>query len=201
MPNDVTRRTALCGFLAASLMTAGGRPALALTSSRANDLILRVVAEINAVINSGRSESAMYAEFERLFRRYADVATISRSTLGADARSASAAQLAAFADAFAGYMSRKYGKRFREFIGGEIVVQNASAVKSYVEVKALAKLRGQAPFEVSFLVSDKSGRDLFFDLLIEGISLLKTERTEIGAMLDKRRGDIDQLIRDLPKAG
>jgi hypothetical protein len=28
------------------------------------------------------------------------------------------AQLAAFADAFAGYMARKYGKRFREFIGG-----------------------------------------------------------------------------------
>ncbi len=201
MPNDLTRRAALGGLLAAGLVTAGARPVLALTSSRANDLILRVVAEINTVINSGKSESAMYAEFERLFRRYADVATISRSTLGADARRASPAQLAAFADAFAGYMSRKYGKRFREFIGGEIVVQSASEVKSFYEVKALAKLRGQAPFEVSFLVSDKSGKDLFFDLLIEGISLLKTERTEIGAMLDKRRGDLDQLIRDLPKAG
>ena len=36
----------------------------------------------------------------------------------------------------------------------------------------------------------------FFDLLIEGISLLKTERTEIGAMLDRRRGSIDQLIAE-----
>ena len=38
---------------------------------------------------------------------------------------------------------------------------------------------------------------MFFDIIIEGISLLKTERTEIGAMLDKRRGNIDQLTQDL----
>jgi phospholipid transport system substrate-binding protein len=50
---------------------------------------------------------------------------------------------------------------------------------------------------VTFLVSDRSGSVKFFDLLIEGISLLKTERTEIGAMLDARRGNIDQLTADL----
>jgi phospholipid transport system substrate-binding protein len=62
-------------------------------------------------------------------------------------------------------------------------------------------LRGQPPFAVTFLVSDRSGQDKFFDLLIEGISLLKTERTEIGAMLDRRRGNIDQLTQDLRSAG
>ena len=65
----------------------------------------------------------------------------------------------------------------------------------------VTRLSGQAPFEVIFRVSDKSGRNLFFDIVIEGISLLKTERTEIGAMLDKRRGDIDALIQDLRRAG
>ena len=50
-------------------------------------------------------------------------------------------------------------------------------------------------------MSDRSGSDKFFDLLIEGISLLKSERAEIGAMLDKRRGDIDALVSDLQRAG
>jgi len=54
---------------------------------------------------------------------------------------------------------------------------------------------------VSFLVSDRSGRDRFFDLVIEGISMRITERTEIGAMLDRRNGDIDALIADLRSAG
>ena len=31
-------------------------------------------------------------------------------------------------------MARKYGARFREFIGGEIEVRNAQPVKSFVEV-------------------------------------------------------------------
>jgi phospholipid transport system substrate-binding protein len=54
---------------------------------------------------------------------------------------------------------------------------------------------------VSFHVSDRSGKDLFFNMYIEGVNLLLTERTEIGAMLDKRRGDIDAMIRDLKKSG
>jgi phospholipid transport system substrate-binding protein len=31
--------------------------------------------------------------------------------------------------------------------------------------------------------------------------MLLTEREEIGAMLDKRKGNIDQMISDLRKAG
>ncbi len=107
----------------------------------------------------------------------------------------------AFTAAFQGYMARKYGKRFREFIGGKIIVQSARPLKSFFEVKTTAVLRGEAPFEVTFMVSDVSGKNLFFDMLIEGISLLKAEKTEIGAMLDKRRGNIDKLIEDLRRAG
>ena len=82
-----------------------------------------------------------------------------------------------------------------------MTVEGARQVKNFYEVNAVAKLRGQAPFAVTFLVSDRSGQDKFFDLLIEGISLLRTERTEIGAMLDRRGGDIDALIADLQRAG
>ena len=194
-------RRRLLSAAAAAATVAFVRPAFALDTAQARRLIDQVVADITRVINSGRSASAMYADFERLFLRYADVPTIARSTLGPDARSASPQQLAAFTDAFAGYMARKYGARFREFIGGQIVVRDARPVKSFFEVQATAELRGQAPFAVTFLVSDRSGQDKFFDLLIEGISLLKTERTEVGAMLDRRRGDIDALVRDLRTAG
>ncbi len=172
-------------------------PAAAITDAKARQLVDQVVGEINGIINSGRSQQAMFGEFERVFRRYADVPIISRSTLGADARRASAAQLNAFADAFAGFLARKYGRRFREFQGSEIEVQGTRQVRDYYEVVSTANMPGQAPFQVVFRVSDKSGRDLFFDIVIEGISLLKTERTEIGAMLDRRRGDINGLIQDL----
>lgn len=200
MNSDVSRRFVLTGS-AALILVQPATVAAALTENEARNLINQAVAEINRVINSGQSASAMYRSFEGIFKKYADVPTIARSALGPPARSASRSQMRAFTDAFAGYMARKYGKRFGEFRGGTVEVTGARAVKSFQEVQAIARLRGQSPFAVSFMVSDRSGRDKFFDLLIEGISLLKSERAEIGAMLDRRGGNIDALIADLQRAG
>ena len=201
MPSDLTRRRLLGAGLAATTALALPLPALALTDASAKALIDKVVAEINNVIASGKSLGAMIQDFERIFARYADVNIIAQSTLGADSRRASPAQMRAFTDAFRGYIARKYGKQFRQFIGGRIEVTGVRQVKSWHEVISTVYLRGEAPFEVRFLVSDRSGRDLFFDMLIEGVSLRLSERTEIGAMLDARRGNIDALIQDLQRAG
>jgi len=172
-------------------------PALALNVDQARALIDKAVGDINKVINSGRSESAMLPEFEKIFARYADVPTIARSALGVAARSASNAQMKAFTKAFQFYISRKYGRRFREFIGGRIEVKDAHPLKSYFEVVSTAHLKGEAPFEVRWHVSDKAGKSLFFNIIIEGVNMLASERTEIGAMLDKRKGNLDALIADL----
>ncbi|WP_212523770.1 ABC transporter substrate-binding protein [Actibacterium sp. MT2.3-13A] len=201
MVNEISRRSVLSGLMAGVAGIALTGPALALNTEEARQLIDDLVNEINRVINSGKPEAAMYGEFEKIFIKYADVQIVARSALGIAARSASASQMNAFTLAFRGYISRKYGKRFREFIGGKLEVQQARQVKSFYEVKTTAFLRGEAPLEVVFLVSDKSGRNLFFNMYIEGVNMMASERTEIGAMLDQRRGNIDLLIEDLKKAG
>jgi phospholipid transport system substrate-binding protein len=174
-------------------------PALALTEASATDLVAKMVADINATIASGKSEPAMIRDFEKLFKKYADTPIMARYALGADARQASKSQMRSFVKAFQGYIARKYGKRFREFIGGRIEIVSARKIKAGYEVKCTAFLKGEAPFEVTFLVSDKSGKNLFFNMFIEGVNLLLTERTEIGAMLDRRGGDMNAMISDLQK--
>jgi len=202
MLNDsLTRRSFVGTALAGVTVAAFPLPALALTEAGAKALVDRVVADITRVIESGKSESAMLRDFEKIFVQYADVPIMARYALGADARSASKAQLREFTKAFQGYISRKYGRRFREFIGGQVTVKSARKIKAGYEVRSTVKLRGEAPFEVTFLVSDKSGRDKFYNMFIEGVNLLLTERTEIGAMLDARKGNLDQLIRDLKTTG
>ena len=176
-------------------------PAFALNNAQAKGLVDSLVGEINRVIDSGRSETAMYDDFERIFRKYADLPYIAAYAMGVDARRASGTQKKAFTDAFTGYISRKYGKRFREFIGGRLEVQGVKEVKSFFQVTTIAHLRGEAPFEVDFHVSDRTGKNLFFNMYIEGINMLLTEREEIGAMLDRRKGNIDAMIADLRKAG
>jgi phospholipid transport system substrate-binding protein len=109
--------------------------------------------------------------------------------------------MSAYTKAFQGYISRKYGKRFREFIGGRIEVTDARPVKSFYEVISIARLQGQAPFEVRWHVSDKSGKDLFFNLIIEGVNMLASERAEVGALLDRAGGSVAGLAEALSRAG
>ncbi len=196
----MSRRRFAAGFALGSVALALPLPALALTVDAARALIDKAVGEINRTIASGKSETAMYGDFERIFARYADVSAIAQRALGPRARQASKAQMAAFTKAFQGYISRKYGSRFREFIGGQIEVTDARPLKSFYEVVSVAHLKGQAPFDVRWHVSDKSGRNLFFNIIIEGVNMLASEQAEIGAMLDKRRGDVDALTADLKKA-
>ena len=209
MPNDMktrgvktdslmlTRRSFGAGLAAGTGFLAFALPVRALTVDQARGLIDKAIAEVNATISSGRSEQQMYGDFEQIFATYADVAAIARSALGTAAKTASAAQMAEFTAAYQGYISRKYGRRFREFIGGKIEVVDARPIKSYYEVISTATLQGQAPFDLRWHVSDKSGKQLFFNIIIEGINMLASERTEVGSLLDANGGDMAKLIATL----
>ncbi len=189
------RRDVVVGLAASAALapTVG----FALTEARATQLINRLVGDINKVIASGKSENAMIRDFEKIFARYSDTSYIAAYAMGVDGRRASNGQKRAFSKAFQGYVAWKYGRRFREFIGGRLEVKGVKQVKKWYEVSTVAFLQGQSPFEVTFHVSDRSGKDLFFNMFIEGINLLLTERTEIGALLDRNGGDIDKMIAAL----
>ena len=197
MPRDLSRRG--FGALGAATLAVTLMPqlSLALNVDEARALIDKLIAEINRVINSGRSENEMFRDFEGIFSHYADENYIALSALGPKGKKASAEQKAAFTKAFKRYIAVKYGRRFREFIGGVIEVQDAHPLKTFYEVVSTAKLKGQNPFEVRWHVFDKSGQDRFFNIIIEGVNMLAAERTEIGSILDKNRGDINKLIAAL----
>ncbi len=197
----LSRRRVMTIAAGSLVLAATGLPAAALNVDEARTLVGRLVGDINAVIASGKSEGAMIKDFERIFARYADVRYIAQSALGPAGRSAAKSDVAAYTTAFQGYIARKYGKRFREFIGGQIEVTDARPLKSFFEVVSIARLKGQSPFDLRWHVFDKSGKDLFFNIIIEGVNMLATERTEIGAMLDQAKGSIPALTAALKKAG
>lgn len=193
---SLTRRAVLGGLAGLGVMALlPGRALAAITADKAESLIGKVVGDINGIINSGASEATMIKRFENVFAKYADVNFIALSALGPDGRSASASQKSAFVKAFRGYIAQRYGSRFREFEGGSINVVSTKQVKSRFEVLTKTQLKGKSPFDVVFVVAAKNGK--FIDMQVEGISIVKSERKEIGAMLDRRKGDLNQLIADL----
>lgn len=201
-PTRIDRRGMLglmAGAALAAWLPAG--PAFALTGQQAVDLIQRAVADVYSVINSGRPGAQMYAEFEAIFARHADVDVIARTVLGPAARQTPAAEFAAYRAAFQGYVGRKYGRRFHEFVGSQVKVTGARPLKSFYAVSSVAQLRGRAPVDVEWHVSDRSGQPRFFNLIIEGVNMIASERAEIAAMLAQRRGSVAALTADLRQAG
>ncbi|MDF0599348.1 ABC transporter substrate-binding protein [Psychromarinibacter sp. C21-152] len=196
----ISRRSFVSALAALPVLSMLPRPALALSPPAAESLVDKAVAEINQAIAAGGSEAAIIDRFVRIFARYADESYIAAYAMGPAARQASAAQRQAFSQAFRSYITAKYGRRFREFVGGTVTVSRSKAVKTWVEVYAQVNLPGEAPFAVTFYVSDRTGQPLFFNIAVEGVSMLLQEREEIGAMLDQNRGNIDAVIAQLRQA-
>lgn len=196
-----TDRRAVLALFAGAASLAAVRPSHALDSNQARALIQKAVDEVYAVINSGQPPATMYRQFEAILARYGDVDVVARTVLGPAARQVGGAQFVAYKQAFQGYLGRKYGKRFREFVGGRVEVGGARAVKSYVAVDSVAYLSGRAPMKLEWHVSDRSGRVKFFNIVIEGVNMLASERAEMAAMLARRKGDVAALTADLQRAG
>ncbi|MBL4751054.1 MAG: ABC transporter substrate-binding protein [Amylibacter sp.] len=196
-----SRRVFLGGLTTSVALTTFSTAGFALTKQEAEILIGKLSSDIFKVINSGKSGNAMYRDFDGVMGKYAAINAIARTVLGPPWRSATPAQQSAYIKAFRGYLSRKYGKRFREFIGSEIKVVSARKVKSGVLVKSVVTFKGSAPFTVDWQVFERNGKQQMFDLYIEGISMIKSEREEVGSMLDRSGGKIDKLIKKLNAAG
>lgn len=165
----------------------------------AERLIRNISEKVNGVISSNLSQEEVITELEEIFKKYADTDIMSLTSLGPARRRASEVQLDNFKSAFQRYFLNKYARRFRELQDGEISILSSRSVRSIVEVKTRIRLIDWAPFEVVWLVSDRSGEIKIFNIIIDGINLLSSERTEIGVMLENRNGDIDLLSRDLRK--
>ena len=195
--NLPTRRR-LIGLLtataAAVLVPFAGWP---LTENEAISHVKELVTNFQRAAQSEISDDEFVAEFEKLLGRFGDIPIIARTALGRSWRDATRDQRIEFAKAFHSFLARKYGKILREFASNELHLKSSREVKSFYEVNSDARKDNGQAINIRWLVSDKSGTTKLFDIIIEGVSMVGAERSEIQAMLDKRKGDFSLLIADL----
>jgi phospholipid transport system substrate-binding protein len=184
------RRLVLAGGMAALLPL----PALALTETAASAYVQRVIDDVFAIINAGHGEAQTLAQFQQVFTSYADIDIIARSVLGPPYRGLNAAERRAFIDGFGHYLSNKYGKQFREYRGAQVVITGTKdAGRKGVLVSSQVRRRGHSPFALDWQVSDRSGHVKLINIILEGLSLLTSEREEIRNQLAAHGGNVGAL--------
>jgi phospholipid transport system substrate-binding protein len=197
--NDrATRRQLLGGIAALAALAALGAPARAATTAGATAFVTGLTQELLALVTSGKADAQVYAGFDSILARYADMPAIGASVLGPPWRGATPAQKQAFVAAFQHYLSRRYGKQFRDYRSAKFQVTGAKdGGKAGILVATKVLRPGQDAIAVDWQVSDRSGQTKVVNLIIEGVSMLATERAQIGAMLDAQKGSLDRLTAQL----
>ncbi|MEM6973952.1 MAG: ABC transporter substrate-binding protein [Pseudomonadota bacterium] len=190
----------LCGAVIAPLMVLAmlfATPASALDSDGAKAHVRTTVDEVLDLVRGSGSGDSKANDFRAILEQRAAMPQIARFAAGAVWRDMSDAQQRAYVDAFSHYLATIYARRFQEYSGQSIDLGTTRDLgRRGIEVESTVKGGGQPPIAVAWVVSDRPGRVVLADIVIEGVSLLITQRDEITALVSQK-GGIDGLIEFL----
>ncbi len=136
---------------------------------------------------------------------YADVERMSRFVLGRHWRTATPDQRDRFVDAFRDYLVHTYSSALRQY-ADQIVEQGQDAQIDYqvktndrhpdrVLVDSAIQLPDGRAFDVTYRLLERDGQWKFYDVVVEGVSVLLSYRENLASQLS--RGDVDSLIAQL----
>jgi len=140
------------------------------------------------------------AKFAELFRGKFAVESIARFVAGAAWRTASEAEQAEYIDLFTRYVVNTYAQRLSAYSGEELRVETARSIDDSVMVgSAIVQPRGPST-KVDWRVRDRDGRYEILDVVIEGISMAITQRSEFASVIRSGGGGLDALIAALKRS-
>ena len=151
---------------------------------------------IDTLTNQSISQEEKENQFGKLFDKNFDVPSISRFVLGKYWKQASTDQKKKFIKTFRNYIVKTYSSRFGEYSGEQLELlntENESNPKIFLVHTALQ--RQDAPIiKVDWRIGKKKDRFVILDIIIEGISLAVTQRSEFVSVINQNEGNIDKLI-------
>lgn len=155
---------------------------------------------IEFLSNSSLSQSQKEKEFQKLLTRNFDMATIGRFALGKNWRSATTAQQKEYLKLFEDLVVRVYASRFNEYKGEGFNVASAKpSGKKDVLVTSYIVPNGGSKVQVDWRVRNKNGQNKIIDVIIEGVSMSLTQRSDFSSVIQRGGGDFEVLLAHLRK--
>ena len=197
----IARRAILILFMAAAGLFAAQAPAAAAPAAEAF-VQANVQKGLTILNNRGLSTEQKRSQFETFILGLTDMKRIANFTLGQYRRTASPADLDAFAGAFQNYATAVYQSYFAKYAGQTLKVTGSTerAPGDFIVATALIDPKdtsGQPPLEVDFRVRTDGPRPVVVDFSVAGIWLALEERDQFTAFLGQNNGNIKDLIGHL----
>ena len=135
------------------------------------------------------------ARFRQLFQADFDVPGIARFVLGRYWRSATEQEQQEFLKLFEDYVVFVYGTRLSSFNGETFKLRGSRTDASGTIVSTdIISPSGEAPIKVDWRLITDHGSFKINDVIIEGISMLATQRSEFASVIQRHGGQVGGLL-------
>ncbi len=129
-----------------------------------------------------------------------DIQGIGLYTLGKARKNLSDKEKAIYSERFEEYFLKSFSSRLAEYTNPEIDVFAKQVLnKNYTIVNSLLKATSERPeIKIDWRIYTKNPSDpLIRDLIIEGLSLARTQKEEFSSILNSNNGNIEALFTSL----
>ena len=154
---------------------------------------------IGFLSNTNISKEQQILEFKKLLKNNFDMRTIARFALGRYWKSASPAQQNEYMTLFEKMVLNVYAKRFEEYQGQALVVNDArpEGNSDILVHSTIEQPGGNAPIKVDWRIRNKNGSNKVIDVIVEGVSMSLTQRSDFSSVIQRGGGDINVLLEHL----
>ena len=153
---------------------------------------------IGFLSDSNLSDQKRKSEFQKLLKNNFDMNTIARFALGRYWKTASQAQRDEYMKLFETMILNVYSSRFSEYKGEKLSVEGSRPEgKNDILVNSTVAPENGQQIKVDWRVRLKNGQYKIVDVIVEGVSMSLTQRSDFSSVIQRGGGDINVLLDHL----
>jgi phospholipid transport system substrate-binding protein len=154
------------------------------------------------ILSKNISKEKKMTQLEIIAKETVDIIGIGYYSLGPKRKELDENQKKKYVKLFEGYFLKSFSSRLAEYTNPEIDVKDKKLLnKNYTIVNSLLLGTSERP-EVKIdwrIYTKEPSNPLIRDLIIEGLSLARTQKEEFNSILNSNNGDINALFKILEK--
>ena len=162
--------------------------------------IQSTVNRASQLLSKNISKDDKMNQLKLIAKETVDIRGIGFYSLGAARKSLNENQKKTYSDLFEKYFLKSFSSRLAEYTNPEIEVKNKEVLsKNYTIVNSVLVSTAERP-EVNIdwrVYTNNPDNPLIRDLIIEGLSLARTQKEEFSSILNSNDGDINALFKVL----
>ena len=165
-----------------------------------SDLINEIVDEASKVLSSNDPVESKIIKLNDIAERSVDIDGIGMYTLGKYRKSISEGEISKYQKLFKSYFLKSFSSRLVDYTDPKIdVVSEKKVSDNYTIVNSvLAANKGRPEVKIDWRIYTKNpDKPLIRDLMVEGLSLARTQKEEFNSVIQNNNGDINSLFKVL----